>query len=321
MPQAQKKPIRTEYIAMALLCVLIAVFVVILIIVSSYKNSHGEESAQTVSEQTSSEVSGDASRPDQSPEPSSESSQETVGTVQIASSGKTEGILALTQKPAENRVAETPSDLVTVSKYYNKKFGLSGTSLELKKDAVDALNALTAAFAEAKGQTNIMADKCYVPYELLTDRDTQLDLTAGYSVLLSIYPRDPDGDTLGSGKFSWLPDNCTTYGYILRYPPEKKDLTGVEGSQRIYRYVGYAHASYMGKYHLCLEEYLSQIKNATLEQPIEFTYTNSSGEEKECAVYYCAASSEDTSRVKVPEGANYSISGNGTDGFVVTIYK
>ena len=320
MAQAQKKPIRTEYIAMALLCVLIAIFVVILIVVSSYKNAQREESALSQSESADESAVGDQSG-DEPSETSVEESRETVGTVQIASSGKTEGILALTQKPAENKVAETPTDLVNVSRNYNRKFGLSGTSLELKKDAVDALNAMTAAFAETNGQTNIMADKCYVPYELLTDRETQLDLTAGYSVLLSIYPSDPDGDTLGTGKYVWLQDNCTSYGYILRYPAEKKDLTGVEGSSRIYRYVGYAHAAYMGKYHLCLEEYLSQIKNATMEQPIEFTYLNSSGEEKACAVYYCPASAEDTSRVTVQEGANYSISGNGTDGFIVTVYK
>lgn len=318
MQQTNKKPIRTEYIAMALLCILVAVFVVILIVISSYKNANREES-NTASGVSAAEQSGSDSAP--TSEEESEESGSSIGTIQVASSGKTEGMLAVTQKPAEGRIAEIPADLVTVSSHYNQKFGLSGYSLELKKDAMDALNAMTAAFFEAKGKTNIMVDKCYVPYEMLNDREKQLDLTTGNGILLSIYPKDPDGDSIGTGKFIWIPDNCNSYGYILRYPAEKAEATGVEGQNRIYRYVGYAHASYMGKYHLCLEEYLSQLKNATVDKPLEISYRSSAGEEKTCSVYYCAASVDDTTRVPVPEGANYAISGNGTDGFIVTIYQ
>ena len=319
MQQTNKKPIRTEYIAMALLCILVAIFVVILIVISSYKNANRETSSADA-ESSVAELSGSEAGLT-SEEESQEESKNAVGTIQVASSGKTEGLLAVTQKPAEGRIAEIPSDLVTVSSQYNQKFGLSGYSLELKKDAMDALNAMTAAFFEAKGKTNIMVDKCYVPYEMLNDRDTQLDLTTGNAILLSIYPKDPDGDTIGSGKFIWIPDNCNTYGYILRYPAEKAEATGVAGQNKIYRYVGYAHASYMGKYHLCLEEYLAQLKNATVDNPVVITYQNSSKEEKTCSVYYCAASVEDTTRVPIPEGANYAISGNGTDGFIVTVYN
>ena len=316
--KAQKKPLRTEYIAMALLCVLIAVFVVILIVVSSYKNSNGNESSELVSDDISGQTSSESS--EMIDESSEEESRNTVGTIQVASSGKNEGLLALSKASDGSTAVAAPSDLVRLSTV-NSEVRLSGTSVEMRKEAAEAFSSLYNAFATAKGKTNIMVDKGYVSYDMLTDKKSQLDLMWGNSLILSVYPADTDGDTLGSGKFAWIPDNCTSYGFIQRYPAEKADITGVEGNQRVYRYVGYAHAAYMGKYHLCLEEYLSQIKNTSIDNPIEFSYNNSVGDEIQCSVYYCAASAENTSKVTVPEGANYAISGNGTDGFIVTIYK
>ena len=54
----------------------------------------------------------------------------------------------------------------------------------------------------------------------------------------------------------WLMAHCAEYGFILRYPVEKSDLTGIGYEPWHYRYVGRAHAGRMEKGKLCLEEYV-----------------------------------------------------------------
>ena len=52
------------------------------------------------------------------------------------------------------------------------------------------------------------------------------------------------------------------YGFILRYPEGKSDITGVNFENWHYRYVGVESAQYMQKHHLVLEEYLTLLKES-----------------------------------------------------------
>ncbi|MBQ3393209.1 MAG: M15 family metallopeptidase [Lachnospiraceae bacterium] len=54
----------------------------------------------------------------------------------------------------------------------------------------------------------------------------------------------------------WLMENCWRYGFILRYPRDKEDLTGIGYEPWHYRYVGYEAAEYIWEHDLCLEEFL-----------------------------------------------------------------
>lgn len=54
----------------------------------------------------------------------------------------------------------------------------------------------------------------------------------------------------------WLMEHCAEYGFILRYPTEKNDLTGVGYEPWHYRYVGEEAAGEIMSRGLCLEEYL-----------------------------------------------------------------
>ena len=56
----------------------------------------------------------------------------------------------------------------------------------------------------------------------------------------------------------WLMENCWKYGFILRYPNEKSDKTGIIYEPWHYRYVGTAVAQELYESGLCLEEYLEQ---------------------------------------------------------------
>ncbi|MBQ1254468.1 MAG: hypothetical protein IIX91_01650 [Clostridia bacterium] len=141
----------------------------------------------------------------------------------------------------------------------------------------------------------------------------------------SLYPADKDGDNIGTGKFLWLVDNCNRFGFILRYPSLKSSVTQVSGygSGRVYRYVGYEHAAYMAKYHLCLEEYLDAVRPYTAEAPLAVEYTDASGDARKCWVYYVPAGEGETTSITIRGGEDtvYSVSGNGSDGFIVTCYS
>ena len=53
----------------------------------------------------------------------------------------------------------------------------------------------------------------------------------------------------------WLAENSTDYGFILRYPKGKEDITFIEFEPWHYRYVGVDAAKEMKKLNLTLEEY------------------------------------------------------------------
>lgn len=54
----------------------------------------------------------------------------------------------------------------------------------------------------------------------------------------------------------WLMTHCAEYGFILRYPTDKSDLTGIGYEPWHYRYVGREAAEEIMGQGLCLEEYL-----------------------------------------------------------------
>lgn len=60
--------------------------------------------------------------------------------------------------------------------------------------------------------------------------------------------------------YPWLIENCAEYGFILRYPLDKEDITQISYESWHFRYVGTEHAKFMQKYNLCLEEYVQLLK-------------------------------------------------------------
>ena len=63
-----------------------------------------------------------------------------------------------------------------------------------------------------------------------------------------------DGDS--RKLYEWLKDNAYRYGFILRYPKGKEDITGIEYEPWHYRYVGTEAAEYIYHNDMTLEEYL-----------------------------------------------------------------
>ena len=63
-------------------------------------------------------------------------------------------------------------------------------------------------------------------------------------------------DLTGKEANEWLAEHCWEYGFILRYPEGKKDITGIINEPWHFRYVGTRVSLDMKDTGLCLEEYL-----------------------------------------------------------------
>ena len=61
-------------------------------------------------------------------------------------------------------------------------------------------------------------------------------------------------------------EHCYEYGFILRYPQDKSDDTGIIYEPWHYRYVGTALAAELHEQDLCLEEYYAQRRSAAVEK-------------------------------------------------------
>lgn len=59
----------------------------------------------------------------------------------------------------------------------------------------------------------------------------------------------------GTKEAAWIADNCCKFGFIVRYPADKTDITGYEYEPWHVRYVGKELAEYLYDNNLCLEEY------------------------------------------------------------------
>ncbi|MCI1961899.1 MAG: D-alanyl-D-alanine carboxypeptidase family protein [Clostridiales bacterium] len=73
---------------------------------------------------------------------------------------------------------------------------------------------------------------------------------------------DGDSDFKNSAAAKWLDNQCVFYGFIRRYPESKTEYTGMSGSFTHYRYVGEESAMKMRSYGMCLEEYVSYLKQS-----------------------------------------------------------
>ncbi len=62
-------------------------------------------------------------------------------------------------------------------------------------------------------------------------------------------------DFESTDEFIWMRDNAYKYGYILRYPKGKENITGYQYEAWHYRYVGKKIATYIKKHNITFDEY------------------------------------------------------------------
>ena len=60
----------------------------------------------------------------------------------------------------------------------------------------------------------------------------------------------------------WMAEHCREYGFIIRYPEDKQDVTEINYEPWHLRYVGIPVATYIMENGLCLEEFTEELQEA-----------------------------------------------------------
>jgi len=60
-------------------------------------------------------------------------------------------------------------------------------------------------------------------------------------------------------EYKWLSENAWKFGFILRFPADKTDITTIQFEPWHYRYVGRYHAYKIHEAGICLEEYIEML--------------------------------------------------------------
>lgn len=96
--------------------------------------------------------------------------------------------------------------------------------------------------------------------EELTQQTINKPETSEHNLGLAIDFNYVDYDFEKSSAYEWLLENAENYGFILRYPKEKVDITKVNYEPWHWRYVGKENAIKMNELDMCLEEYIEYNK-------------------------------------------------------------
>ncbi len=156
-----------------------------------------------------------------------------------------------------------PNDLVTLTSKYNQ-----GANSKLRKEAADAfMKMVDGAMLDNIILKNSSAYRSYdyqvSLYERYVKRDgkEKADIYSarpGYSEHQTGLCTDIntiDSSFANTKEAKWLKDNAYKYGFILRFPKDKENITGYKYEPWHYRYVGEKIAKIIYDEDLTLEEY------------------------------------------------------------------
>ncbi len=103
-------------------------------------------------------------------------------------------------------------------------------------------------------------DKTQKEAERLTEETINKPGHSEHSLGLAVDFNYVNGEFEETKAFKWLKENGEDYGFILRYPKEKENITKVTYEPWHWRYVGKENAKKINELGMCLEEYVEEIK-------------------------------------------------------------
>lgn len=109
----------------------------------------------------------------------------------------------------------------------------------------------------------------------------------------------------------WIEKNAWKYGFILRYPLHKTEITGIQYEPWHIRYVDLPHSAIMQERDFVLEEYLDYLKEVKV-------ISVNLNDQKYKVTYYPITQNK---FIEHPKDRDYQISGNNIDGVIVTSYE
>lgn len=95
----------------------------------------------------------------------------------------------------------------------------------------------------------------------LTDEYINKPGASDHNLGLAVDFNNVDNNFEDLDAFKWLKENAENYGFILRYPKHKEEITKISYESWHWRYVGEEHAKKMNELDMCLEEYIEYLEN------------------------------------------------------------
>lgn len=238
------------------------------------------------------------------------------GLAVIGNTGRPEGLNDKTLKRQANADALTghPEDVLLERQ--------AGARLEQLMDEIDGWDVIAPVSGwRSRGEQQSIWDesmrdngseytRTYVALPGHSEHQTGLAIDLGLrrEHIDFICPEFPDTGVCGQFR-----ERAADYGFVLRYPAGKENITGIGHEPWHFRYVGVPHARIMTEQGMTLEEYTDYIRQ--FDSPVHPCCIRVDG--RAVCVSYVPADRGQTA-VWVNETAPYCISGNNVDGFVLT---
>lgn len=118
------------------------------------------------------------------------------------------------------------------------------------------------------------------------------------------------------GVFNEFRAKAIKKGFIERYKEDKESITGISKEPWHFRYIGYPHSVIMEERGFCFEEYHDFLKKST-SMDNSFQYKDGKYIWK---IYYIEAR-QDVEQIEISDDYDFYISGNNSDGFIISQYK
>jgi zinc D-Ala-D-Ala carboxypeptidase len=208
------------------------------------------------------------------------------------------------------------SDIVNLFTHekLTKGYGLLDNEIKLSEEiALEFSKMITAA--KKDGVAHFIINSGFRDFEeqssLYLEMGEDYALPAGYSehnLGLSLDVGSTEDHMYEAAEGEWIEKNAWKYGFILRYPKDKTEVTGIQYEPWHIRYVGLPHSAIMKEKNFALEEYLNYLKK---EKNISVRYKDS-----DYTINYYPVTQSRT--IDVSKDNNYEISGNNMDGVIVT---
>ena len=182
----------------------------------------------------------------------------------------------------------------------------------LENQAMKPLKQLFEA-AQQDGMQHFIINSAYrsgkLQQQLFEENGEAFALPSGYSehqtgLAIDIGSTEGKMENVAEGK--WLEENAHQFGFILRYPKNKVDVTGISYEPWHFRYVGLPHSVTMQEKELALEEYIDFLKK-------EQSYTT-----KVKGTTYFVQYTDRRKKVNIPNTANFKVSGDNENGYIIT---
>lgn len=232
-----------------------------------------------------------------------------------------QGNLLLVNSESAVQQAGIKSDIINLftHKELTTGYQLLNSEIKLSEEIAEKFSKMIAA-AKEDGVSNFLISSGYRDLDeqakLYEEMGSDYALPSGYSehnlgLSLDVGSTQTTMDKAPEGE--WIEENSWKYGFILRYPADKTDITGIQYEPWHIRYVGLPHSAIMQEMNLALEEYLDYLKE---EKSISVSVDG-----KKYTISYYPISQNETIEVEVPANEQYEISGNDIDGVIVTTFS